>query len=224
MQKYVYTFVERRDTETYAVTGELPQRGDRVYLSPMMQYSVFNESSTGESIEFQVASIERILETSGERVRVVLDRVSTAHTDRPSVQQRPVWAGCRSYPFTPSGAPPLQIDEAKPENIDRALPQPGQAADDPCPFEATGEIQPDADSTSPTLPTNPLEELRKFAASIDHKLHTPSDSHVQIRKGTKVLLDWWPTTHKTRTGNKRGPDCASAVDVIEFLKSLVESF
>lgn len=187
MQKYVYTFVERRDTETYAVTGELPQRGDRVYLAPTMVRVLLCQPAD-DWIEFQVASVDRVLETSGERVRVVLDRAPIAAS---------------------------QADDVRPETV-----QPERMAADACPFEATGEIQPDADSTSPTPPTNPLEELRKFAASIDHKLHTPSDSHVQIRKGTKVLLDWWPTTHKTRNGNKRGPDCASAADVIEFLKGL----
>lgn len=182
MQKYVYTFIERRDTETYAVTGELPQRGDLVYLTPLMRRSLFNESKD-EAIEFRVVSVDRVLETSGERVRVVLDRASIASS---------------------------QADDVLPV----------QTADDACPFEATGQIQAIAEPTSAGDRSDPLAELREYAEIVKHSVHTPSDSHVQVRKGGKVLLDWWPTTHKTRTGNKRGPDCASATDVVQFLKSL----
>ena len=189
MQKYVYTFVERRDTETYAVTGELPQRGDRVYLAPTLVLVLLSQPAD-DWTEFRVDSVDRILETSGERVRVVLDRVPIAA---------------------------LQGDDAQFKPSQRA-----QAGDDACPFEPTGEIQTIAEpeSADPADRSDSLAGLREYAEVVKYSVHTPSDSHVQVRKGGKVLLDWWPTTHKTRTGNKRGPDCASAADVVEFLKSI----
>lgn len=179
MQKYTYTFVERADTETYAVTGTLPQRGDRVYLSPAMVAACLSIMSIVGWTEFRVAAVDRLLETNGERVRVVLERP-------PAV--------------------PSQIEE-----------QHADVEDDACPFEPTGEV---AAVDSQTTSSDPLEDLRRYAELVKLTVHTPSDSHVQVRKGGKVVLDWWPSTHKTRTGNKRGPDCMTAGEVVEFLKSL----
>jgi len=219
MQKYTYTFAADSAIETVAITAELPQRNDRVYIAGRFMQRLL-EPAPGDTslrtqaaariaakvlidplpawLEFRVCCIDRALDFAGEVVRVVLEQAPC-----PSLQVE--------------GADPADFDLDRPlpraAVLDADLRLPARDApwdeSDGCTVStsASGSSDP-VEPGAPQAQTLPVLSLQDFADQRSLTITRPSDNHVQLRRGKRVIIEWWPSSGTVRAGNKRHADCA----------------
>ncbi len=201
--QYAYTFAADTTLEIPATGAELPRIGGRVYVAARLLRKALDEASArGHSsslqimdstawIEHRVVSVDRALDLTGERVRVVLGPplvdMLNAEIDllgkKDATETRPEANADAKAPWDESDGCTVSINS-------------GSSSD---PVE-TGALQ---------AQTTTVQSLQDFAAERGFTITRPSDNHVQVRRAKKVIVEWWPSSGTVRAGNKRLADCAN---------------
>ncbi len=219
MQKYTYTFAADFAVETVAITAELPQRGDRVYIAGRFMQRLFETVVSGDSplrsgmpdplpawVEFRVCCIDRALDLAGETVRVVLELPSKAYKAKEFADQTPFeHAEIKHYGdvAVALGKTPEQLARAAADAMD-AKPPWDESDGHTVSISSSDPVEAGASQAQ----TATVQSLQDFADQRGLAITRPSENHVQLRRAKKVIIEWWPSSGTVRAGNKRLADCA----------------